>query len=92
MKRDLARAIRQRNIEEICWLLLKDELKLIDKGDDPNLGKTTFMKLIDKIASFEQVRQRGETQTDSAADSAQTREAMRGSNKNLEELVKWANA
>jgi len=92
MKRDLARAIRQRNIEEICWLLLKDELKLIDKGDDPNLGKTTFMKLIDKIASFEQVRQRLETQSDTSATSAQTRETMRGTNKNLEELVKWANA
>lgn len=93
MKRDLARAIRQRNIEEICWLLLKDELKCVDKGEDPKLGKATFMKLIEKIAGFEQTRQRTAiAEGQSRAEGQKTRETIRGSNKSLDELVKWANA
>jgi|TARA_Y100000296_G_scaffold40267_1_gene46453 hypothetical protein len=91
MKRDLARAIRQRNIEEICWLLLKDELKLIDKGEEPKLGKSTFMKIIDKVASFEQLRARAAINGETDITRAETRATMNG-NKNLDELVKWANA
>jgi len=91
MKRDLARAIRQRNIEEICWLLLKEELKLVDKGEEPKLGKSTFMKIIDKVASFEQLRARAAINGETDNARAETRATMNG-NKNLEELVKWANA
>ena len=91
MKRDLARAIRQRNIEEICWLLLKEELKLVDKGEEPKLGKSTFMKIIDKVASFEQLRARAAINGETDIVRAETRATMNGK-KNLDELVKWANA
>jgi len=91
MKRDMARAIRQRDIEEICWLLLKDELKCVDKGEEPKLGKSTFMKIIDKCASFEQLRARAAIAGETDNTRAETRASMNG-NKNLDELVKWANA
>lgn len=92
MKRDLARALRQRDIEEICWLLLKEELKCVDKGSDPKLGKATFMKLIDKVASFEQIRAKeaaGQGAHDGASNTI--RKAMPNP-KELAELQKWADA
>ena len=92
MKRDLARAIRQRDIEEICWLLLKEELKCVDKGDEPKLGKATFMKIIDKCASFEQMRARAELNNDNENKRNEHRSVMKDTDKNFEELVKWANA
>jgi len=58
MKRGLAKAIKERNVEEVMWHLLEQTLREYDRGEEPTYGKAVVNTTITTLSNMEAARRK----------------------------------